>query len=95
MKLRPLFDRMIVKREEAAEKTPGGIILPDVAKDKPQRGKVLAVGEGRLDDKGGRYAMDVAPGDTILFGTYAGNEVDLDGEKFLIVSQQDVLAVLS
>jgi chaperonin GroES len=94
MKLRPLGDKMIVRREEAEEKTPGGILLPDSAKTKPQRGKVLAVGEGKLDDKGERIAMEVQPGDIVLFTVYGGNELSLEGEKYLILSQSDVLAIL-
>jgi chaperonin GroES len=85
MKLRPLFDKMIVRREDPEEKTPGGIILPDVAKQRPQRGKVLAVGEGKFDDEGKRLPMEVQPGDTVLFTLYGGNEVELEGEKYGII----------
>lgn len=94
MKLRPLHDRIIVKREEAPDKTPGGILLPDAAKDKLNRGKVLAIGDGKIGEDGKRVPMDVEPGDKVLFGNYSGNEVELEGEKFLIMSQQDVLAVV-
>ncbi len=91
-KLRPLDDRIVVKRLEAEEKTAGGIILPDNAKEKPQRGEVIAVGPGKLLDSGKRAAPDVACGDTVLFGKYSGTEVKVNGEEFLIMRENDILA---
>jgi chaperonin GroES len=83
-----------VKRVEEDEKTAGGIIIPDTAKEKPQQGRVISVGPGRRDDKGNLVAMEVSKGDRILFSKYAGTEVNLDGEEHLIISEDDVLAVL-
>lgn len=94
MKIRPLGDRILVKREEAAETVSGGIIIPDSAKEKPQEGKVVAVGKGRLDDDGKRVAMEIKKGDRILMGKYSGTEVKLDGEEHIIMREDDVLAVL-
>jgi chaperonin GroES len=91
--MRPLFDRIIVQREDAPDKTPGGILLPTQAQEKPNRGKVIAVGDGNRTKDGSRVPMDVECGDVVVFGAYAGNEVEIDGEKLLILSQQDVLAV--
>jgi chaperonin GroES len=94
VKVRPLHNRIIVKRLEEEEKTSGGIIIPDTAKEKPQQGKVIAVGPGKRDDKGKVIAMEVHKGDRVLFTKYAGSEVNLDGVEHLIVSEDDVLAVL-
>ena len=94
MKLRPLHDRLVVRRIEEKETAPGGIIIPDTAKEKPQRGEVLAVGNGRILDDGKRIALDVKVGDKILFGKYSGNDIKIDGEEILIIREDDVLAVL-
>ncbi len=94
MKVRPLADRILVKREEASETVRGGIIIPDTAKEKPQEGKVVAVGPGRLDDQGKRVAMEVKKGDRILMGKYAGTEVKIDSEEHLILREDDVLAII-
>lgn len=93
VKIRPLHDRLIVKRITEEEKTKGGIIIPDTAKEKPQEGKVIAVGPGRTED-GKVIPLDVKPGDRILFGKYAGTEIKLDGEEHLILREDDVLAVI-
>lgn len=92
--LRPLDDRIVVQRLEAEEKTAGGIILPDAAQEKPQKGSVVAVGEGKLLDSGNRATPDVKKGDTVLFGKYAGTEVKVDGEEYLIMRESDILAKL-
>ncbi len=94
MKLRPLGDRIVVKPLEAEEKTKGGIILPDTAKEKPQEGKVVAVGKGKLDESGKAMPMEVKVGDKILYGKYAGNEVTIDEEDYMILREDDVLAVV-
>ena len=95
MKIRPLQDRVLVKRlEEEVEKTKGGIIIPDTAKEKPQQGKVIAVGKGKVNDEGKVLPLDVKVGDTILFGKYSGQEIKLDGEEYLIMREDEVLAVL-
>jgi chaperonin GroES len=94
MKARPLHDRILVKRLEEGEQKIGGIIIPDTAKEKPQQGKVVAVGNGKVKDDGGRIALDVKAGDTILFGKYSGQEIKLDGEDFLIMREEEVLAIL-
>ena len=94
MKARPLHDRILVRRLEEAEQKVGGIIIPDTAKEKPQQGKVVAVGNGKVKDDGTRIALDVKDGDTILFGKYSGQEIKLDGEEFLIMREEEVLAVL-
>jgi chaperonin GroES len=93
-KLIPLGDRLLVERLEAEEKTAGGIVLPDSAKEKPIQGKVIAVGEGRRNDEGKRIPLDVKTGDTILFGKYSGTEVKLEGNEYLIMKEDDVLAIL-
>ena len=93
-KVRPLHNRLIVQRISGEEKTAGGIIIPDSAKEKPTEGKVLAAGPGKRDDKGKMIAMDVKKGDRVLFSKYGGNEVTLDGEETLIISEDDVLAIL-
>ncbi len=95
MKIRPLQDRVIVKRlDDEDEKTKGGIIIPDTAKEKPQRGKIVAVGKGKQNDDGKVVPLDVKKGDVILFGKYAGSEVKLDGEEHLIMREDDILGVL-
>ena len=90
--LRPLDDRIVVKRLEAEEKTAGGIILPDNAKEKPQKGEVVAVGPGKLLDSGSRATPDVKPGDLVIFGKYSGTEVKVDGRELLIMREHDILA---
>ena len=94
MKIRPLNDRILVKRLEGEERTAGGIIIPDSAKEKPAEGEVVAVGPGKLNDAGERVAMDVAVGDRVLFSKYGGTEVKLDGEDFLIMREDDILGVI-
>ena len=94
MKVVPLNDKIVVKRVEAEDKTAGGIVLPDTAKEKPRQGKVLSVGEGKMLDTGKRAAFQVKEGDRVLFSSYAGNEVQLDGEEYLIMSEDDILAVI-
>jgi chaperonin GroES len=94
MKARPLHDRILVKRIEEGEQKVGGIIIPDTAKEKPQQGKVVAVGSGKVKDDGTRIMLDVKDGDTILFGKYSGQEIKLDGEEFLIMREEEVLAIL-
>jgi chaperonin GroES len=94
MKIRPLQDRVIVKRIEEEEKTKGGIIIPDTAKEKPQEGKVIAVGKGKLNDEGKLMPLDVKVGDKILFGKYTGSEIKLNGEEHLIMREDDILGVV-
>lgn len=94
MKLRPLGDRIVVEPLEAEAKTKGGIILPDTAKEKPQEGKIVAVGKGKLDDAGKVIPMEVQMGDKILYGKYAGNEVMIDDKEYMILREDDVLAVI-
>src|SRR5215813_8317391 len=94
MKVRPLHDRIIVKRIEEGEQKIGGIIIPDTAKEKPQQGKVIAAGNGKVKDDGTRTPLDVKAGDLILFGKYSGQEIKLDGEEYLIMREDEVLAVL-
>jgi chaperonin GroES len=94
MKVRPLADRILVKREEPNETVRGGIIIPDTAKEKPQEGKVISVGPGRLDESGKRIALEVKVGDRILMGKYAGTEVKIDGDEHIIMREDDVLAVI-
>ena len=95
MKLRPLADRVIVKRVDSETKTASGIVIPDAAAEKPDQGEVLAVGPGRRDEKGERIPMDVQVGDKILYSKYGGTEVHYQGEDYLIVAARDVLAVLA
>ncbi len=95
MKVRPLHDRVLVRRLEEKETAKGGIIIPDTAKEKPQEGKVLAVGNGKILENGTKVALDVKVGDKILFGKYSGTEIRLDGEEVLIVREDEVLAVLA
>jgi chaperonin GroES len=94
MKARPLHDRILVERIDEGEQKIGGIIIPDSAKEKPQQGKVVAVGAGKIKDDGGRITLDVKAGDTILFGKYSGQEIKLDGKEFLIMREEEVLAIL-
>ena len=94
MKLKPLGDKVIVKRVEAETKTKGGIVLPDTAKEKPKRGKVLAVGEGKRTDKGELVKPSVKVGDEVLFASFAGTEITVDGDELLIMGQDDILAVI-
>ena len=96
MPVRPLHDRVLVKRaEEAEQKSSAGIIIPDTAKEKPQRGSVIAVGEGKKDDNGKRIPCDVKAGDEVLFGKYSGTEVKIDGEEYLIMHETDILGVVT
>lgn len=92
--LRPLADRVIIKKLEPEEKTPGGIVLPDTAKEKPQQGEVLAVGPGKVDEKGTRQPMEVKVGDKVLFQKYTGTEVKIEGQEYTILAERDILAVL-
>jgi len=94
MNVKPMEDRIIVKPLEAEQKTSGGIIIPDAAKEKPQKGEVVAVGPGKFSDKGVRIEMSLAKGDTVLYGKYSGTEVKIDGEDYLIMRENDVLAKL-
>src|SRR5262245_46114626 len=94
MKLRPLHDRVVVKRVAEEEKTEGGIIIPDTAKEKPMEGEVVAVGPGARDDKGALVALDVKAGDRILFGKWSGTEVKLDGVEYLIMKESDIMGIL-
>ena len=93
--LRPLDDRVVVQPHDAEEMTAGGIVLPDAAKEKPQRGKVVAVGPGRVDDSGKRIPLDVAEGDVVIFSKYGGTEVKYDGQEYLLLNARDILAVVS
>ena len=92
--LKPISDKVIVQKLEPEEKTSGGIVLPDTAKEKPQEGKIIAVGPGGYDDKGQRKPIEVKEGDHVLFAKYSGTEVKLDGEEYLILSERDILAVI-
>jgi chaperonin GroES len=94
MKIRPLQDRVIVKRVAEEEKSKGGIIIPDTAKEKPQEGKVIAVGKGKVGEDGTVRPLDVKAGDRILFGKYSGTEIKIDGEEHLILREDDILGVL-
>lgn len=94
MKIRPLYDRIIVRRIAEEEKTKGGIIIPDTAKDKPTEGEVVAAGKGRLTEDGKIIPMDVKKGDRILFSKYGGNEVKIDGVEYLIMREEDVLGII-
>jgi chaperonin GroES len=93
-KIRPLGEKVLIKRLEAEEKTRGGIVLPDTAKEKPQKGTVIAVGEGKLMDDGSRAKVQVAKGDTVIFSSYAGTEVKVGGHEYLLMNESDILAVL-
>jgi chaperonin GroES len=94
MKIRPLHDRILVERLEEGEVKKGGIIIPDTAKEKPQEGKVIAVGNGKVTDDGKKLPLDVKAGDRILFGKYSGSEVKIDGDEYLILREEDVLGIL-
>ncbi len=93
-KVRPLHDRLLVKRIEEKETVKGGIIIPDTAKEKPQEGEVIAVGNGKILDNGKKLALDVKAGDKILFGKYSGTDIKIDGEEYLILREDEVLAVI-
>lgn len=96
MKVTPLHDRVVVKRlEEKGEVVRGGIVIPDTAKEKPQEGEVIAVGNGRILDNGTRVAMDVKAGDRVLFGKYSGSEIKVDGQEYLIMREDDILGILA
>ena len=95
MKVRPLHDRIIVKRIEEGEQKIGGIIVPDTAKEKPQQGKVIAAGSGKTKDDGKRIPLDVKEGDTILFGKYSGQEIKLEGTEYLIMREEEILGVIT
>lgn len=94
MKIRPLHDRVIVKRLEEKEKTKGGIIIPDTAREKPMEGKVIAVGPGKVSESGTKVSMNVKKGDRILFGKYAGSEIEIEGEEHLIMREDDILGII-
>ena len=94
MKIRPLADRVVVKRIEEEEVKKGSIIIPDTAKEKPQKGEVVAVGPGRVDEKGNRVPMEVKVGDKVIFSKYAGSEVKIDDEEYLVMREDDILAVI-
>jgi chaperonin GroES len=94
MKLKPLQDRILVQRVKEEEKTKGGIIIPDTAKEKPVEGRVISVGIGKLSEKGNRIALEVQKGDRILFGKYSGNEIKIEGEEYLIMREDDVLGII-
>ena len=94
MKVKPLRDRVVIKRLEEEDKTKGGIIIPDAAKEKPQEGRVIAVGDGRVLDNGQKFALTVKVGDKILFGKYSGADIKIDGEEHLILKEEDILAVI-
>ena len=95
MGFRPLHDRVLVRRVDSEEKTAGGIIIPDNAKEKPSEGEIVAVGEGARDDDGDRIAMDVKAGDRVLFGKWSGTEVKIDGEELLIMKESDIMGVIA
>jgi len=94
MKIRPLHDRILVRREEEKEAKKGGIIIPDTAKEKPQEGKIVAVGKGKVTEDGKKTPLDVKAHDRILFGKYSGSEVKIDDEEYLIMKEEDVLAII-
>ena len=94
MKIRPLHDRVIVKRLEEERKTASGIVIPDTAAEKPDQGEIVAVGPGKRDDKGNRIAMDLKAGDRVLFGKYSGTEVKIDGEELLVMREEDIMGVV-
>jgi chaperonin GroES len=94
MKVKPLNDRVLVLRIGEEEKTAGGIIIPDTAKEKPQEGKVVAVGPGKVNDEGNKIALDVKAGDKVLFGKYSGTEIKIDGVEHLIMREEDILAII-
>jgi len=94
MKIRPLADKVLLERVEAENKTAGGIVLPDTAKEKPQRGKIISVGEGKVLDDGTHKQMQVKKGDMVLFTSYAGTEIRIDGKEYLIMDESDIMAVI-
>ncbi|MHC4269120.1 MAG: co-chaperone GroES [Planctomycetota bacterium] len=94
MKTKPLGEKILVKRFEAVEKTAGGIVLPDAAKEKPKEGKIIALGDGKLLDSGQRAKFQVKKGDKVVFTSYAGTEIDIDGEEYLLMSEDDILAII-
>ena len=94
MNLKPLADRVVVKPLEEDDKSPGGIILPDTAKEKPQKGKIVAAGPGKLDEKGQRVKMEVKKSDVVLYGKYSGTEIKVEGEEYLILRESDILAII-
>ena len=94
VKIRPLHDRILVEPLEAEEKTASGIVIPDTAKEKQQRGKVIGVGKGKVNDKGNVVSLEVQPGDEVLYGKYSGTEIKIEGKEFLILKEEDVLAIL-
>ncbi|MDD4955011.1 MAG: co-chaperone GroES [Candidatus Omnitrophica bacterium] len=95
MKVKPLGDRVLIQPLEAKEKTKGGILLPDTAKERPQEGKVIAVGEGKKNDEGKLVALSVKVGDVVLYGKYSSTEITVDGEEYLVVREDDIVAVVS
>lgn len=95
MKLKPLHDRVLIRRVEEGDRSPGGIVIPDNAKDKPQRGEVVAVGPGESLDSGQLRALAVSTGDSVLFGKYAGSEVTIDGEELVVLKESDILAIIN
>ncbi len=95
MQVRPLHDRVLVKRLNEEEKTKGGIIIPDTAKEKPAQGEIIAVGQGRIGEDGKVRALDVKKGDKVLFGKYAGTEIKIDGDEFLMMREEDILGVIN
>ncbi len=95
MKLKPLHDRVLVKRIESVETTKGGIIIPDTAKEKPQEGEVVAAGPGKRDDEGKIHALEVKAGDRVLFGKYSGSEVKIEGDEFVILREDEILGIIS
>ncbi len=94
MRVKPLADRVLIKPLEEEDKTPGGIILPDTAKEKPMRGEIKAIGEGKLDENGKRIKPEVETGQKVLYGKYAGTEINVDGEDYLIMRESDILAII-
>ena len=95
LKLRPLYDRIVVKRKEAKDQMRGGLYIPDTAKEKPQEAEVVAAGEGKFDDNGKRIKLDVKKGDTVLIGKYSGTEVKVDGDELVVLREDDIMAVLA
>ena len=95
MEFRPLHDRVLIRRIESDEKTAGGIIIPDTAKEKPQQGKVIAVGKGKVEKDGKVTPLDVKEGDTVLFGKYSGQEIKIEGEEYLIMREEEILGVVT
>ncbi len=95
MKVRPLYDKVLVKRVQEEEKTKGGIIIPDTAKEKPQEGEVVAVGHGRILENGSKIPLEVKEGDRVIFSKYAGTEIKIDGEEYLIMREEDILGIIT